>query len=189
MDMKGIIILLALAAFPVRTLADVIYSRNRMGNGVVVSLEAVASRESPFGQGKSVDLWAGLGLVSPVDEMEHPSYGIEAAVELRDYISRKGMRGFNAGAYVGLALMRNPVVRQGRVERYGSTIGFVPGAKLTYKVPSSGRFFWEPYAGLSFPVYGRLDDAGEAEDPKLVVTLGMRLGLGTANRDTSRGRP
>lgn len=188
--MKGIIILSILAAISVRALADVIYSRTEKSKGLVASLEAVASREKPFGGDKSVNIWAGFGLVSPANEMDRPSYGIEAAVELRDYFSKGGMCGFNGGAYVGLALMRNPVIRKGWVERYGNTIGLVPGAKLTYKMPFKGRLFWEPYLGFSFPLYSQLDgDAGAAEDPQLVVTMGMRLGISMANRDTIRGRP
>jgi hypothetical protein len=173
-----IIGLLLLISF--QTKADVIYSPITE-TGLVLSLEGIGSYEIPFSSNNSINFWGGFGAVSVINEINHPAFGGEIAFEIRQYFSRDKYSGFNLGFYSGLAFMRYPTFFHGHVSRYKSSIGFVPGLKLTYKNQINSWFISEPYIGISTPWYS--DDHGKPiermfqHEPGLILTIGLRVGF------------
>ena len=163
--------------------ADVIYAPvTHMG--AVVSLEGIASYELAFSQSNTLNIWGGAGFVFPLGGFTHPAYGTEAAIELRQYFNKSSFQRFNLGLYAGLAYMNAPELYRGSVVDRYTSVGFVPGLKLTYKWQLSEKFVAEPYISLSTPFYEEkfrkiFDDNSDAG---FVVTAGLRIGFNKVKR-------
>jgi len=160
---------------------DVIYSPYT-DYGIVLSFEGIGIFEKPFSKFNTINLWGGFGAVSVPSELNHPAFGGEIAIELRQYFSRDKFSGLNLGLYSGLAFMRYPAFYNGRVTRHENSVGFVPGLKLTYKSKINSWLIAEPYIGISTPWYSdnlsKLSDWISHSDPGLILTLGLRIGFG-----------
>ena len=158
--------------------ADVIYTPvTHMG--AVVSLEGIASYELAFSQSNTLNFWGGGGFVFPLGGFFHPAYGTEAALELRQYFNKSSFQRFNLGLYAGLAYMNAPELYRGSVVDRYSSVGFVPGLKLTYKLQLAPKLVAEPYVSLSAPFYEEKFNEifDQNSDAGFVVTLGVRIGF------------
>jgi len=147
--------------------------------GAVVSLEGIASYELAFSRSNTLNFWGGAGFVFPLGGFFHPAYGTEAAIELRQYFNKSSFQRFNLGLYAGLAYMNAPELYRGSaIDRYTS-VGFVPGLKLTYKLQLAPKVVAEPYISLSVPFYEEKfsEIFDENSDGGFVLTLGVRIGF------------
>ena len=180
MKVLKIIIFLFLSAN--QTKADVIYSPYT-GNGFFLSLEGIGSYEFSFTNYNSINFWGGFGLVSSISELNHPAFGGEIALELRQYFPKAKFSGFNLGLYAGLAFMRYPYFYNDEPVNRKNSFGFVPGLKLAYKCRMNSWLIGEPYIGVSVPFYGdnsNIESAWESHSG-LLVTFGVRLGFNKVN--------
>ena len=162
--------------------ADVIFPP--FVKGITWSFEGMASYEEPFSKCNTVNLWGGLGFVSSVEPSEHPAFGLEAALELRQYFKKNSFQGFNLGIYLGFASMYYPVfVKNGSSADH--FLGIVPGLKLTYKVPFNSWLAAEPYLSFSTPWFTGEDQFPEnlfSGSPGWLFTFGIRIGLNRVNK-------
>lgn len=160
--------------------ADVIYSPYT-DLGIALSLEGIGSYEKPFSDFNTINFWGGFGVVSVIDKLNHPAFGGEIAVELRQYFSRDSYSGLNIGLYSGLAFMRYPAFYSDHVTVYDSSVGFVPGLKFTYKSKIYSCLIAEPYFGISTPFYSddfrKLSNGISDCNMGLMFTLGLRIGF------------
>jgi len=178
--MKTWKILFFLILISYQTKADVIYSPYTE-HGLALSLEGIGSYEIPFSKYNTINFWSGFGAVSAVGQLNHPAYGCEISLELRQYFSSGKFSGLNLGLYSGLAFMRYPSFYKGHVTEYENSVVFVPGLKLTYKKMINPWLIAEPYIGVSMPWYGddfnKLSDWISHSDPGLILTIGLRIGF------------
>lgn len=177
-NLKNFLLTLSLFFCFIFSKADVIYTPvTHMG--VVVSLEGIASYELAFSRSNTLNLWGGAGFVFPLGGFFHPAYGTEAALELRQYFNKSSFQRFNLGLYAGLAYMNAPELYRGSVVDRYTSVGFVPGLKLTYKFQLAPKLVAEPYISLSVPFYEEKfsEILSENSDGGFVVTLGLRIGF------------
>jgi hypothetical protein len=158
-----------------QTRADVIYSPFT-SVGLALSLEGIGSYEIPTNENSTINFWGGFGAVSVMNELFHPAVGCEIALELRHYFQKNEYSGFNLGLYSGLALMRYPYFYHGKVSGHDTSVGFVPGLKLTYKYYKNSWLVAEPYIGISTPWYGDHFNKIFDHEPGLILTIGVRMG-------------
>ena len=177
-SLKATLILLFICSF--HAVADVIYSPYKQ-IGTVFSLEGIGSYEIPFTKYNTVDFWGGAGCIAPLDLIIHPAFGGEIAIEFRHYFKPEQFKKFNLGIYSGLATMRYPYYHNDHVSRYESSLGFVPGLKLTYKHRFKSALVTEPYLGCSMPWYTegslKLSDLVTNSNSEFMITLGIRIGF------------
>ena len=152
--------------------ADVIFPP--FVKGIAISFEGIASYEMPISKFNTVNLWGGLGLVSPIDMSKHPAFGLEGALELRQYFSENTYKGFNLGLYIGLARMYYPVFVRDNTSTTNSFTGLVPGLKLTYKAPITSLIVAEPYFSFSTPLFSGTTG--------WLFTFGIRVGFNKVNK-------
>ncbi|MFB6319271.1 hypothetical protein [Saccharicrinis sp. FJH54] len=173
-------LLLLICILSLSAVADVIYSPYKDG-GVALSLEGIASYEFSFTQRNTVNFWGGAGAVSLFEKFPNPAFGTEAAVELRHYFNAGSFSGFNVGLYAGLAYMNHPDFQRDSYRSQHTSVGFVPGLKLTYKHKINNWLVAEPYLGLSTPWYddnfSELSDRISRSDPGFYLTIGFRIGF------------
>lgn len=179
--MKKFILLLLVTyifTFPVK--ADVIYAPHTEF-GTAFSLELIGSYEFPFTKYNTIDFWGGFGVVSMADEIGYPSLGGEVAVEVRQYFKSNSFKNLNVGLYMGLAYMRHPYFYHDHLTGHGTSVGLVPGLKLTYKKRINSWLVAEPYVGVSATWY----DSNFKElfrwishsEPALLLNVGIRIGF------------
>ncbi|HNW51108.1 MAG TPA: hypothetical protein PKH79_08505 [Prolixibacteraceae bacterium] len=173
--MKLLRILGFLLVLSVQTKADVIYSPFT-SVGMALSLEGIGSYEIQTNENSTINFWGGFGAVSVVNELFHPAVGCEIALELRHYFQKNKFDGFNLGLYSGLALMRYPYFYRSHVSGHDTSVGFVPGLKLTYKNNVNSWLVAEPYIGISTPWYGDNFSKIFDHEPGLILTIGLRMG-------------
>jgi hypothetical protein len=180
--MKTLKIVSFLMLFSGQIKADVIYSPF-IDHGLFFSLEGIASYEISFSKSNTVNFWGGVGLVSSVSEINHPAFGGEISMELRQYFVKDKFSGFNLGLYAGLAYMRNPNLYHDELTFSENSFGFVPGLKLAYKLKMNSWLVGEPYIGVSVPFYAdRSNDVSFWESYSgLIVTIGIRIGFNKVN--------
>lgn len=82
--MKTLRLLALLLLISYQTKADVIYSPFT-NSGIALSLEGIGSIEKPFSNNNTINLWGGFGAVSVINELTHPAFGGEIAIELRHF--------------------------------------------------------------------------------------------------------
>lgn len=177
-NLKNFLLAFCLIFCFISSKGDVIYTPvTHMG--AIISLEGIASYELAFSQSNTLNLWGGAGFAFPLGGFFHPAYGTEAALELRQYFNKGTFQRFNLGLYAGLAYMDAPELYRGSmVDRYTS-VGFVPGLKLTYKFQLTPKMIAEPYMSLSVPFYEEKfsEIFAENSDGGIVITLGVRIGF------------
>ncbi len=165
--------------------ADVIFapaSIPGVRNHFAWSLEGIVSYEMAFTKLNSVNLWGGMGFVSTLNHPLPPALGTEAAVEFRQYFVKNKFAGINLDVYLGLAYMLYPQEYPSYNGKYwNSTVGLVPGIKLTYKIKLKKFLVMEPYVSLSAPWYAyqglNLSDRIFNDKPDRILTIGIRIGF------------
>ncbi len=148
--------------------SDVIYTPYKEVS-TALSIECIFSYELPISRLNTLNYWCGFGGVSMIQHIRNPAFGIELAVEIRQYFKSNTFKGFNIGLYGGVGYMRHPSFYSNHVSSYNNSFGFVPGLKITYKQKFNSWLFGEPYIGISLPMYD--NDAG------LIFTIGLRIGF------------
>jgi len=148
--------------------ADVIYFPYKE-SGTALSNEGIFSYELPITRLNTLNYWCGFGGVFLINEIKHPAFGTELAIEIRQYFQYETFKKFNIGLYGGLAYMWHPGFYSGHVTGYDSSYGFVPGLKISYKHKFNTWLFGEPYIGISAPRYDN--------ETSLFFTIGLRVGF------------
>ncbi len=176
--MRIIKILFFLAISCNRIMADVIYSPF-VDRAFFLSLEAIGSYEIPISEYNTINPWGGFGFVSAFGDINHPSFGGEISIELRQYFLKSKFRGFNLGLYAGIAYMRYPMFYNDEITNYENSFGFVPGLKLAYKFRINSWLIIEPYLGISIPFYREKShkNSGLKYNNGLDATMGIRIGF------------
>ncbi len=123
-----------------------------------------------------------MGFVSPLNHPLPPALGMEASMEFRQYFVKDKFDGINLGLYLGLAGMLYPLQYPSHNGKYwNSTVGLVPGIKLTYKFNFKKSLVAEPYVSVSTPMYTEygetLSDRILDGNPDLIFTVGFRIGF------------
>ena len=179
--MKQFILVVLMASFPLTFIkADVIFVPHEEF-GTAFSLELIASYELRLTKYNTVNFWGGFGAVSMAREISHPAYGAEMAIEFRQYFRANSFKNFNIGLYAGFAYMKHPYFYMDHHSGYMSSVGFVPGLKVTYKKRINSWLVGEPYVGVSTPWYDRnfkeLFSRNSRIEPPLILTFGVRIGF------------
>jgi hypothetical protein len=165
--MNRIIILVILISKTLSGFSDVIFFPHQYA-AFCYSAEFIYSLEKTKKSKNSSVLWGGIGCVGSFAYFDHPTYGLELALEKRHYFKSDKYKYFFISAYIGTAIMSD--------FKYAHDIGIVPGLKFNYKTQISQKAIFEPYLSLSLPImYDFKEKVGFFPIP--VLTIGVRFGL------------
>ena len=172
--MKKFIILLTLTSISIVSNCDVIFYPQYHHDQLCYSTELIYSFEKAKNNNWTTVFWGGAGCVGSLKSIDHPSYGLEIAVEKRLYFQKDNYKHFFVSAYLGSAYMTD--------FKDASNIGIIPGIKINYKAEISNKLLLEPYISLSYPLtYNFKESIGIKPVP--VMTFGVRFGLFKLKKD------
>ena len=166
--MKKFIISITLTTISIASNCDVIFYPQYHHDQLCYSTELIYSLEKAKNHNWTTVFWGGAGCVGSLKSIDHPSYGLEIAVEKRLYFQKDNYKHFFVSAYLGSAYMTD--------FKDASNIGIIPGIKINYKAEISNKLLLEPYISLSYPLtYDFKESIGIKPVP--IMTLGVRFGL------------